>query len=120
MPSITAEEAPKLKPYMSLASQVGSFAGQIMTSGIKKVRIEYEGHVASLNTRPLTAIVLEGLLKPLLTSVNMVNAPLIAKEITMLARRMPTVLPEMSLAEALETTKIHSVGQPIAPDGLGP
>jgi D-3-phosphoglycerate dehydrogenase len=80
MPSITAEEAPKLKPYMSLASQVGSFAGQIMTSGIKKVRIEYEGHVASLNTRPLTAIVLEGLLKPLLTSVNMVNAPLIAKE----------------------------------------
>ena len=46
MPSISAEEAPKLKPYMALASQVGSFAGQIMTSGIKKVRVEYEGHVA--------------------------------------------------------------------------
>jgi len=28
---------------------------------------------------------------------------------TMLARRLPTILPEMSLAEALETTKIHSV-----------
>ncbi len=28
---------------------------------------------------------------------------------TMLARRMPTVLPDMSLNEALETTKIHSV-----------
>ncbi|MEE8295632.1 MAG: phosphoglycerate dehydrogenase [Sphingomonadales bacterium] len=80
MPSISAEEAPKLKPYMALASQVGSFAGQIMTSGIKKVRVEYEGHVAELNTRPLTAIVLEGLLKPLLDSVNMVNAPLIAKD----------------------------------------
>jgi len=28
---------------------------------------------------------------------------------TMLARRMPTILPNMSLEEALETTKIHSV-----------
>jgi magnesium chelatase family protein len=28
---------------------------------------------------------------------------------TMLARRMPTILPDMSVAEALETTKIHSV-----------
>lgn len=80
MPSITAEEAPKLKPYMALARQVGGFAGQIMETGIRKVTVEYEGHVASLNTRPLTALVLEGLLKPLLASVNMVNAPLVAKE----------------------------------------
>lgn len=28
---------------------------------------------------------------------------------TMLARRMPTILPDMSIEEALETTKIHSV-----------
>ncbi|MCM2271549.1 MAG: YifB family Mg chelatase-like AAA ATPase [candidate division Zixibacteria bacterium] len=28
---------------------------------------------------------------------------------TMLARRMPTILPDMTIAEALETTKIHSV-----------
>src|SRR3989454_12242556 len=28
---------------------------------------------------------------------------------TMLARRLPTILPQMSLDEALETTKIHSV-----------
>jgi D-3-phosphoglycerate dehydrogenase / 2-oxoglutarate reductase len=80
MPSITAEEAPKLKPYMALARQIGGFAGQIMETGLRKVTVEYEGHVASLNTRPLTALVLEGLLKPLLASVNMVNAPLVAKE----------------------------------------
>tara|TARA_R110002096_G_scaffold5104_14_gene23904 strand:- start:49 stop:1257 length:1209 start_codon:yes stop_codon:yes gene_type:complete len=43
MPSVTAEEAPKLKPYMELASQLGSFAGQVTESGIKSVRIEYEG-----------------------------------------------------------------------------
>jgi len=80
MPSISAEEAPKLQPYMALAHLVGSFAGQITDTAIKKVRVEYEGHVAGLNTRPLTSIVLEGLLKPLLTGVNMVNAPVVAKE----------------------------------------
>jgi len=80
MPSISAEEAPKLKPYMALAHQVGGFAGQINDSAIQKVRVEYEGHVADLNTRPLTAIVLEGLLKPLLSGVNMVNAPVVARE----------------------------------------
>lgn len=34
---------------------------------------------------------------------------------TMLARRLPTILPEMSLAEAVETTKIHSVAGVLPP-----
>ncbi|GEQ97112.1 D-3-phosphoglycerate dehydrogenase [Iodidimonas gelatinilytica] len=80
MPSMTAEEAPRLKPYMALARQIGGFAGQLTRSGIRAVSIEYEGHVAGLNTKPLTAVVLEGLLKPNLESVNMVNAPVIARE----------------------------------------
>ncbi|MBT4933915.1 MAG: phosphoglycerate dehydrogenase [Rhodospirillaceae bacterium] len=80
MPSVTAEEAPRLKPYMQLAEQLGSFAGQLTESGLEGVTLEYEGHVAELNTRPLTAIVLQGLLSPLMESVNMVNAPVIAKE----------------------------------------
>jgi len=80
MPSLTAEEAPKLAPYMQLAEQLGSFAGQITESGLRKVSVEYEGHAATLNVRPLTAVVLQGLLAPLVDSVNMVNAPLVAKE----------------------------------------
>ncbi len=80
MPSVSAEEAPRLKPYMKLAEQLGSFAGQLTETGLEGVIIEYEGHAAELNTRPLTAIVLEGLLSPLMESVNMVNAPVIAKE----------------------------------------
>lgn len=80
MPSLSAEEAPKLKPYMALAEQIGGFAGQITETGLKRVVIEYEGHVANLNTSPLTAVVLEGLLSPLMSSVNMVNAPVVAKE----------------------------------------
>jgi D-3-phosphoglycerate dehydrogenase / 2-oxoglutarate reductase len=80
MPSISAEEAPLLAPYMKLAGQLGAFAGQLTRTGIEKVTIEYEGHVAGLNTRPLTAIVLAGLLSPMVESVNVVNAPVVAHE----------------------------------------
>lgn len=80
MPSVSAEDAPKLRPYMKLAEQLGSFAGQMLTGGITAVTAEYEGHVAGLNTKPLTNLLLMGLLRPLLETVNMVNAPAIAKE----------------------------------------
>ena len=80
MPSLSADEAPRLKPYMTLAKQLGSFAGQLTEHEIKKIIIEYEGHAATLNTKPMTAVVIEGLLAPLMTCVNMVNAPIIAKE----------------------------------------
>ncbi|HSV28155.1 MAG TPA: phosphoglycerate dehydrogenase [Candidatus Omnitrophota bacterium] len=80
MPSVSAEDAPKLRPYMKLAGQLGSFAGQLTEHALKSVQIEYDGHVATLNTKPLTAIVLEGLLKPMVEAVNMVNAPVIAKD----------------------------------------
>ena len=82
MPSLSAEDAPRLMPYMQLAEQLGAFAGQLIRTGVKSATIEYQGHVAELNTRPLTAVVLKGLLTPLLelASVNMVNAPVIARE----------------------------------------
>jgi D-3-phosphoglycerate dehydrogenase len=80
MPSMTAEEAPRLKPYMKLAEQLGSFAGQATETAIKAVTVEYEGAVAALNIKPLTAVVLQGLLSPLLETVNMVSAPAIARE----------------------------------------
>jgi D-3-phosphoglycerate dehydrogenase len=80
IPSVSAEDAPKLRPYMTLANQIGSFAGQLTETGLKEVKIEYLGHVATLNTKPLTAMVLEGLLKPMNEAVNMVNAPVVAKE----------------------------------------
>lgn len=80
MASVTAEEAPRLAPYMKLAEQLGSFAGQLTESDLKSVTIEYEGHAAELNTKPLTAAILQGLLSPVLDSVNMVNAPVMASE----------------------------------------
>ncbi len=80
MASVTAEEAPRLRPYMALAEQLGSFAGQLTETGLKGVTITYAGQAAKLNTKPLTATILQGLLTPLLASVNMVNATLIARE----------------------------------------
>ena len=80
MPSITAEEAPKLKPYIALAEQLGSFAGQLTESGIRTIRLEYAGDVGEMNTRALSSAALAGLLRPALPDVNMVSAPVVAKE----------------------------------------
>ncbi|MDY0029564.1 MAG: phosphoglycerate dehydrogenase [Pseudobdellovibrionaceae bacterium] len=79
MPSISAEDAPKLKPYMALASHVGKLAGQIVESGIQAIEISYIGSVTQVNTRPLTASVLAAVLEQISEHVNMVNAPEIAK-----------------------------------------
>jgi D-3-phosphoglycerate dehydrogenase / 2-oxoglutarate reductase len=80
MPSLSAEDARRLKPYMKLAEQLGSFAGQLTETGIKSVAIDYEGAIAELNVKPLTATALAGLLAPQLASVNLVNAPVICRE----------------------------------------
>jgi len=80
VPSLTAEEAKRLSPYMKLAEQLGSFAGQLTETGITAVAVEYEGVAAELNVKPLTAVVLTGLLSPQLAAVNMVNAPVVCRE----------------------------------------
>ncbi len=80
-PSITAEEAPKLKPFVELAEKLGSFAGQLTETGIVKVVITYEGEVAEMKIKALTSAALTGLLRPMLGGdVNVVSAPVVAKE----------------------------------------
>ncbi len=80
-PSITAEEAPKLKPFVKLAEQLGSFAGQLTETGIHKIKLEYAGEIAEMNVKALTSAALAGLLKPMLSeSVNMVSAPTLVRD----------------------------------------
>jgi D-3-phosphoglycerate dehydrogenase / 2-oxoglutarate reductase len=79
-PSISAEEAPKLRPFVALAEKLGSFAGQLTETGITRVQISYEGMVAQMNTRALTSAAVAGLLRPMLQDVNFVSAPIIAKD----------------------------------------
>jgi D-3-phosphoglycerate dehydrogenase / 2-oxoglutarate reductase len=80
MPSITAEEAPRLKPYVALAEKLGSFAGQLTEEPINGISIEYAGDVGNLNTRALTSAALAGILQAQIGTVNMVSAPIVAKE----------------------------------------
>ena len=80
MPSITADEAPRLKPFIALAEKLGSFAGQLTDSALDAITIEYAGEVAEMNTRALTSAALSGVLKPMLGDVNMVSAPVAARE----------------------------------------
>ncbi len=80
VPSLSAEEAPKLRPYMALAEQLGSMVGQLTTGSIPRVSIHAEGAAAELNIKPIVAAVLCGFLRVQSATVNMVNAPFLAKE----------------------------------------
>src|SRR5271157_1708622 len=80
MASISAEEASRLKPFIGLIDKLGAFAGQIADDGLEAVEIEYEGEVAQLNTKPLTAVALAALMRPLMPDVNMVSAPAVLKQ----------------------------------------
>ncbi|MEO5586575.1 MAG: phosphoglycerate dehydrogenase [Novosphingobium sp.] len=80
MPSLSAEEAPKLKPYMALAEKLGSLVGQLTTGSIARISIHTEGAATELNIKPIAAAVLSGFLRVQSDTVNMVNAPYLAKE----------------------------------------
>jgi len=80
MPSLSAEEAPKLRPYMALAEKLGSLVGQLAHDNLTQISIEVEGAAAELNMKPITGAVLAGLMRQYSDTVNMVNAPYLAKE----------------------------------------
>jgi len=79
-PAISAEDAHRARPWLVLAERLGAFAGQLTESGILSVHITYEGTPNTLNRAALTQAALAGLLKCTLSDVNMVNAPLRARE----------------------------------------
>ncbi|WP_423142973.1 phosphoglycerate dehydrogenase [Parablastomonas sp. CN1-191] len=80
MPSLSAEEAPKLRPYMKLAEQLGSLVGQLAHDNLTRIAVEVEGAAAQLNPKPITGAVLAGFMRRYSDTVNMVNAPFLAKE----------------------------------------
>jgi len=109
-PSITAEEAPQLKPFIALAEKLGSFAGQLTETGITKVQLSYEGAVAQMNTRALTSAALAGLLRPMLGDANVVSAPVMAKERGIVVEEVTREMPEdyESLITVTVTTERQS------------
>jgi D-3-phosphoglycerate dehydrogenase / 2-oxoglutarate reductase len=80
VPSLSAEEAPRLRPYMALAEKLGRLIGQIAGTEIRSIDVEVEGHAAELNIKPIIGAVLAGVMRTWSDTVNMVNAPYLAKE----------------------------------------
>ncbi len=121
-PSISAEDAPKLKPFVALGEKLGSFLGQLTEAHIKGIRIAYEGKVGSLNIRPITAAAVAGVLRPFMPGINMVNAQSIAKDkgiaVEVITRDAPENLESRVkiYVEAEDTTR-HAAGTVLS-DGL--
>ena len=80
VPSMTAEEAPKLRPFLELADRLGAFGGQVVDGPIEAVRITFQGAVADRKIKALTAAILAGLLRPSMPGINVISAPSIARE----------------------------------------
>ncbi|TYB77583.1 phosphoglycerate dehydrogenase [Maritimibacter fusiformis] len=80
MPSVTAEEAKVMGPWIKLAGHLGAFIGQLTDEPIEEVNILLDGVAAEMNTKALDCAVLAGLLKPANPDVNMVSAPVIATD----------------------------------------
>jgi len=67
-------------PWLKLAEHLGSFVGQMTDEPIKAVNVLYNGKVAEMNTAALNAAVMAGIMQATNPDVNMVSAPVIAKE----------------------------------------
>ncbi|WP_170419966.1 phosphoglycerate dehydrogenase [Ruegeria arenilitoris] len=80
MPSVTAEEAKVMGPWIKLAGHLGSFIGQMTDEPIKAINILYDGVAAQMNLAALNCAVVAGIMKRSNPEVNMVSAPVVAKE----------------------------------------
>ena len=80
MPSVTAEEAKIMGPWISLSGHLGNFIGQLTDEPIKAINILYDGAASQMNLEALNCAVVAGIMKTVTPDVNMVSAPVIAKE----------------------------------------
>lgn len=115
MPSVTADEAPRLKPMIALAEKLGAFAGQISDGGFDEVVIEYEGEVSELNRKPITAAAMAGLLRPSHGDVNMVSAPSILTD--MGVKLTETKTEESPVYDSLIRIKVLTKSTVNSPEG---
>ncbi|ARC36289.1 phosphoglycerate dehydrogenase [Paracoccus yeei] len=80
MPSVTAEEAATMGPWLKLAGHLGTFVGQMTDEPIKAINVLYDGTAAEMNLKALNAAVIAGVMKATNPDVNMVSAPVMAAE----------------------------------------
>ena len=80
MPSVTAEEAKVMGPWITLSGHLGAFIGQMTDEPIKAINILYDGQVSEMNLNALNCAVVAGIMKRANPDVNMVSAPVVARE----------------------------------------
>ncbi|MEM7439641.1 MAG: phosphoglycerate dehydrogenase [Pseudomonadota bacterium] len=80
MPSMTAEEAKVMGPWVQLAGHLGGFIGQMTDEPIGSINILYDGEVAEMNLPALNCAAVAGIMKRVNPDVNMVSAPVVAEE----------------------------------------
>ena len=79
-PSVTAEEAKVMGPWLKLAEHLGSFIGQMTDEPIEAINVLYDGAVAEMNLNALNGAVVAGMMQASNPDLNMVSAPIMAKE----------------------------------------
>ena len=73
-PSLSAEDARKLGPWIDLAKQLGSMIGQLTDEEIIDMQIEYCGDASGLKHEPITNAALAAILGTKFASVNLVTS----------------------------------------------
>ncbi len=80
-PSVRAEEAQRLQPFLELARMLGKVATQLADGHLRFAEVTYRGEVAEDNLAAVTAAAAQGLLEPVSdTPVTLVNARLLARQ----------------------------------------
>ncbi|ADB57755.1 phosphoglycerate dehydrogenase [Archaeoglobus profundus] len=80
LPSIAPEDYNFLMPFVELAEKIGKIACARLNGVFNKVKITFRGEIAKRNTEIVTRALLKGLLSQILSGVNIVSAPIVAKE----------------------------------------
>jgi D-3-phosphoglycerate dehydrogenase len=80
MPSVTAEEAAVMGPWLRLAGHLGAFVGQMTDEPVKAINVLYDGSVGDMNLAALNCATIAGIMQATNPAVNMVSAPVLARE----------------------------------------
>ncbi|ARO13377.1 D-3-phosphoglycerate dehydrogenase [Ketogulonicigenium robustum] len=80
MPSVTAEEAKVMGPWIKLSGHLGNFIGQMTDEPIVGINILFDGVASKMNLKALNSAVIAGIMRKFNPDTNLVSAPVIAKE----------------------------------------
>ena len=79
LPPIEPDMLNTVQPYIGLGERLGSLTSQLVEGQPQRVRIEYRGDVLDVTTWPITASILQGILKSsFVEGINLVNAQIMA------------------------------------------